>query len=290
MLKLNPEMKDTNKTSRKERIGSFSFNECETLATRTLRSKSIDNTKNRKQDDDESLSINSKQKNSYFLSESDKIGLIISKGKKAAASLWTILHAQNCRKTQSCSHPGCYETKLILLHIKTCNVDNGVKCNHPGCHETKKLLAHYRRCRSSRQRTNKPCLVCTFLSQHAKSYLEKCKACKNSKIVRASSTRKLNEDIGNMPPPAPRIPSRNATPLNCNNTSFIYQNGNVCSKSSLSFFSENGRTKKRTASLDESSSPSSSSSTMENDPTLEIMLTRDFEIGTGKTQRRKLLY
>jgi hypothetical protein len=141
----------------------------------------------------------------------NNIGAIVAKSKKAAASLWTLLHAkvrflqgrrrimascakltlyfvtQNCRLgVNRCSHQGCAEAKLMYLHMKTCSAGPGVSCptQHKGCDDARKLLAHYRRCREIRARqtgqTGQPakvqqhvCLVCTLVARQAKGMLDR---------------------------------------------------------------------------------------------------------------------
>jgi len=115
------------------------------------------------------------------------ISELVGKSKKAAFSLWTLLHAKNCRLgVDRCSHPGCSEAKLMYLHHKTCPARLLEPCptQHKGCQDARKLLAHYRRCRDIRARqsqnptaTNKPqqhvCLVCSLVARHAKFTLDR---------------------------------------------------------------------------------------------------------------------
>jgi len=112
----------------------------------------------------------------------NKVSELVEKSKKAAFSLWTLLHAKNCRLgVDRCSQPGCSEAKLMYLHHKTCPAQLLEPCpsQHKGCQDSRKLLAHYRRCRDIRARqsqnptaTNKPqqhvCLVCSLVARHAK--------------------------------------------------------------------------------------------------------------------------
>mmetsp|Transcript_10400 Transcript_10400/g.10051 ORF Transcript_10400/g.10051 Transcript_10400/m.10051 type:complete len:385 (+) Transcript_10400:224-1378(+) len=115
------------------------------------------------------------------------ISELVGKSKKAAFSLWTLLHAKNCRLgVDRCSHPGCSEAKLMYLHHKTCPALLLEPCptQQKGCQDARKLLAHYRRCRDIRARqsqnpsaTNKPqqhvCLVCSLVARHAKFTLDR---------------------------------------------------------------------------------------------------------------------
>ena len=139
---------------------------------------------------------------------------IVCKAKKAAASLWTILHARSCplssatlcgttkntnERGMCCPHPGCGETKKVLLHIKTCPAAfDELPCplNVQGCQSVRKLLYHYKTCRESRQqihRVRSPpsrprsqsvssdprqtnlCLVCALVARHAQKVLESSK-------------------------------------------------------------------------------------------------------------------
>mmetsp|Transcript_18871 Transcript_18871/g.30996 ORF Transcript_18871/g.30996 Transcript_18871/m.30996 type:complete len:418 (+) Transcript_18871:263-1516(+) len=116
------------------------------------------------------------------------VGDLMAKAKKAAASLWLILHAQNCRQPQgTCSHRGCDDTKLLLVHVKTCPAGPNFPCPSctKGCNETRKLLAHYRRCKDLRlkqvglgRRANgtqpdQSCLVCSLMARYAKNVADR---------------------------------------------------------------------------------------------------------------------
>lgn len=114
------------------------------------------------------------------------ISELVGKSKKAAFSLWTLLHAKNCRLgVDRCSHPGCSEAKLMYLHHKTCSAQSVEACptQHKGCQDARKLLAHYRRCRDIRARQSQSpngksrqhvCLVCSLVARHAKFTLDRC--------------------------------------------------------------------------------------------------------------------
>ncbi|GKY91317.1 hypothetical protein MPSEU_000103900 [Mayamaea pseudoterrestris] len=110
---------------------------------------------------------------------------VIVKAKRAASSLWMLLHSQNCAGI-SCPHTGCYEAKLLQLHIKTCAAGGNFDCpaNHPGCDKARKLLAHYHRCRTTRARQvgqmpsrrdagQQQCLVCSLVARQARTMLER---------------------------------------------------------------------------------------------------------------------
>jgi len=132
------------------------------------------------EEDDEPNTITSPQPQEHAAN----VGDLMAKAKKAAASLWLILHAQNCRQPQgTCSHRGCDDTKLLLVHVKTCPAGPNFPCPSctKGCNETRKLLAHYRRCKDLRlkqvglgRRTNgmqpdQSCLVCSLMARYAKN-------------------------------------------------------------------------------------------------------------------------
>lgn len=115
------------------------------------------------------------------------VGALVAKAKKAAVSLWMILHAQNCRQTDgTCPHRGCPETKLLLTHVKTCPAGPDFRCptRCKGCNETRKLLAHYRRCKDMRMKQvglgrrsglqpDQSCLVCSLMARYAKSVMDR---------------------------------------------------------------------------------------------------------------------
>ncbi|CAJ1914436.1 unnamed protein product [Cylindrotheca closterium] len=110
----------------------------------------------------------------------NNVELVITKAKKAATYLYTLLHAKNCRlSADRCLHPGCAEAKLMYLHLKTCGAE-GISCcstEYKGCVDARKLLLHYRRCRDIRSRkasgqgSSEPhfCLVCSLVARNAKS-------------------------------------------------------------------------------------------------------------------------
>jgi len=117
---------------------------------------------------------------------SSNISELVGKSKKAAFSLWTLLHAKNCRLgVDRCSHPGCSEAKLMYLHHKTCSAVSIEACptQHKGCQDARKLLAHYRRCRDIRARQSQNpgakskkqhvCLICSLVARHAKFTLDR---------------------------------------------------------------------------------------------------------------------
>eukprot|EP00533_Pseudo-nitzschia_delicatissima_P008581 CAMPEP_0116102632 /NCGR_PEP_ID=MMETSP0327-20121206/13454_1 /TAXON_ID=44447 /ORGANISM="Pseudo-nitzschia delicatissima, Strain B596" /LENGTH=348 /DNA_ID=CAMNT_0003594687 /DNA_START=201 /DNA_END=1247 /DNA_ORIENTATION=+ len=137
------------------------------------------------------VSNNSMDSGSSSLASSPKgqsqVSELVAKSKKAASSLWTLLHAKNCRLGgDRCSHSGCPEAKMMYLHHKTCSAKGVEPCptNHKGCQDARKLLAHFRRCRDIRARQSQMlngknrqqhvCLVCSLVARHAKFTLDKC--------------------------------------------------------------------------------------------------------------------
>lgn len=121
---------------------------------------------------------------SQGLPNGGNVGDIIGKAKRAAASLWMVLHAQGCHLSESrCPHSGCTETKKLLLHVKLCAAGPDFACptGYRGCQQCRKLLAHYRRCReirarqvlssrrNVRQQQSHSCLVCCLVARHAKT-------------------------------------------------------------------------------------------------------------------------
>ncbi|KAL7552996.1 hypothetical protein ACHAWF_016240 [Thalassiosira exigua] len=162
------------------------------------------------------------------------VGDLVKKAKKAAASLWMILHAQNCRlPAGTCPHRGCAECRLLLVHVKTCPAGPGFPCPTKGCRETRTLLAHYRRCKDLRAKqvglgrragsTDRSCLVCSLVARYARSAADKtCRGVRNgdaSSVLSSSRDGKFSVERGLphfadplrrtpsmtlMPPPPPR--------------------------------------------------------------------------------------
>lgn len=115
----------------------------------------------------------------------ENVTAVVTKAKRAATFLWTLLHAQVCKScsTNQCHYSGCVEAKRLLLHIKTCPANGEVACpsGHNGCQQSRKLLNHYRKCREERARQrrqarlsqpNNFCLICTLLARHDKTISE----------------------------------------------------------------------------------------------------------------------
>lgn len=137
------------------------------------------------EEDDHSATISPPQPQEQA---TNNVGDLMTKAKKAAASLWLILHAQNCRQPKgTCSHRGCDDTKLLLVHVKSCPAGPNFPCpcSFKGCNETRKLLAHYRRCKDLRlkqvglgRRNNgmqldQSCLVCSLMARYAKTMVDR---------------------------------------------------------------------------------------------------------------------
>jgi hypothetical protein len=165
--------------------------------------------------------------------ENGDVSAVVVKAKKAAQSLWVLIHAQNCRiGTDRCPHKGCVEAKRVLLHLKTCPAgNNGCSCpsNYNGCHQSRKLLAHYQKCRElrakqagmgRRTKSQHVCLVCSLVARHARNVLEGSSRKSNAKKqviasftlaepVPEVSDRRLSTVA--MPPPPPRQPG--STPI-----------------------------------------------------------------------------
>lgn len=138
----------------------------------------------------------------------NSVSELVGKSKKAAFSLWTLLHAKNCRLgADRCPHPGCSEAKMMYLHHKTCSAKGVGPCptKHKGCQDARKLLAHYRRCReirakqsqmtNSKNRQQHVCLVCSLVARHAKFTLDRCvTASKNGKSSHYIPSLNLSND------------------------------------------------------------------------------------------------
>mmetsp|Transcript_31929 Transcript_31929/g.95614 ORF Transcript_31929/g.95614 Transcript_31929/m.95614 type:complete len:477 (-) Transcript_31929:108-1538(-) len=174
------------------------------------------------------------------------VGVVVLKAKRAAKSLWMIIHAQNCRLSgKCCPHRGCEDTKRLLLHVKSCPAGPGFNCpeGFNGCLQAKKLLSHYRRCRDIRARQARQppakrllrqqqhsCLVCSLMARHARTVLDASgKAIPSSICISSNKETKRAEhpiphkyrdqcsssgdeqhssspSIQAMPPPPPRLP------------------------------------------------------------------------------------
>lgn len=144
------------------------------------------------------------------------VGTVVFKAKRAAASLWMILHAQACRLGGSgCPHRGCSGTKKLLLHVKTCAAGSDFECpqGYQECQQARKLLLHYRRCREARARQvgqlsggrslrqqQHACLVCSLVARHARTVLQGGKAPDAPMVVRKKSTPGMSSSGISMKP------------------------------------------------------------------------------------------
>lgn len=130
---------------------------------------------------------------------------VVVKAKRAASTIWTLLHAQNCVLGDRCPHTGCHEAKLLHLHIKTCAAGVGFECptGYHGCDQARKLLAHYRRCRAIRAKQvgqapgrrdlsrQHVCLVCSLVARQARSTLER-SSTSSARSSTVSTTKKVS--------------------------------------------------------------------------------------------------
>lgn len=131
----------------------------------------VDTTKSGSCVDAANIKMEEQQPQSREGSPSLPIRDLVIKAKKAASSLWTILHAQSCtlpnssdsrslpgstaNSKQVCNHSGCAVTKRLLIHIKGCTAAfDELPCpsNVQGCQTVRKLLNHYRTCRDNNSR------------------------------------------------------------------------------------------------------------------------------------------
>jgi len=153
---------------------------------------------------------------------SSNVNELVSKAKKAASSLWLILHSQNCQ-ISNCHHRGCSETKTLLVHVHSCHTTN---CLIKGCNETKKLLGHYTKCKSLRDiNENHSCLVCSLMARYAKSMLEReggedvqCKLVVNSNgggEEQQAAQHNRQSSMTLMPPPPPRLATQQTPIKSC---------------------------------------------------------------------------
>eukprot|EP00816_Leptocylindrus_hargravesii_P013457 CAMPEP_0196825910 /NCGR_PEP_ID=MMETSP1362-20130617/93331_1 /TAXON_ID=163516 /ORGANISM="Leptocylindrus danicus, Strain CCMP1856" /LENGTH=159 /DNA_ID=CAMNT_0042206419 /DNA_START=456 /DNA_END=935 /DNA_ORIENTATION=+ len=132
------------------------------------------------------------QCNEQSPNQNEDVRAVVTKAKRAAASLWMVLHAKSCRRNQ-CIYQGCKDTKLVLLHVKCCRMERGQPCNLPGCTQAHNLLDHYHKCQEIRlaaaqQKSGQTCqsaagkadasaappscLVCSIRARHVRSVLE----------------------------------------------------------------------------------------------------------------------
>lgn len=136
--------------------------------------------------------------------QSEGVVTVVEKTRKAAISLWTILHAQACRsKGNECPHKGCIDAKRLWHHMKSCNSGPNSACPHGynGCQQARKLLSHIRKCRELRDRQRRQirlrqqqvqgpqfCLLCTLLTRHDKNVTELIKRSRQNSFSSTQST------------------------------------------------------------------------------------------------------
>jgi len=107
-------------------------------------------------------------------SDDKNVDVVVTKYKRAAAFLWTVIHAQGCQlPVPECHVQGCSDTKRLLVHIQSCTASAGHACpiSYGGCQQARKLIGHYKDCRKTqlaqRKRVKKSqCLLCTLLGRH----------------------------------------------------------------------------------------------------------------------------
>ena len=138
--------------------------------------------------------------------QQENVNELVSKAKKAASSLWTILHSQKCQ-ISNCHHRGCSDIKLLLAHVHSCHTTN---CSIKGCNEIKKLLGHYDKCTALRDlNENHSCLVCSLMARYAKSMAEKDEVCGLASSSGSSGEEQQGHERRSsmtlMPPPPPRL-------------------------------------------------------------------------------------
>jgi len=149
---------------------------------------------------DDDLQKNPSTKNANNDENTEDVDAVVTKAKRAATFLWTLLHSQVCPiGSGKCRHQGCTESKRLLLHIKTCPATSEFPCptSHSGCQQARRLLCHYRKCKDMRmkqrrqkQQTNNLCLICTLLSRHDKSISNSLSICSR---VPTSTPKKRSE-------------------------------------------------------------------------------------------------
>ena len=151
---------------------------------------------------------------------------------------------QHCRQSQ-CIYQGCRETKLILLHLKTCQArKNNSDCPLPECRQARNLLNHYRQCREVRldyarrcqmvrkdvgstsstsksderlqycQPVEPPpsCLICSMVARHVRNILEHGPRSAPVPLIERKLIPKRTDSRLFMPPPPPRRPRSTSAP------------------------------------------------------------------------------
>jgi len=230
------------------------------------------------------------------------VDAVITKYKRAASFLWTILHAQACRKREDqCPIQKCSETKRLLAHMQSCKAagssDRPCPTGYEGCHQARKLLDHWRQCRQVRSKqqhrvngvmTNSNvsrhrqshCLLCTLLSRHKPVLSVNMNSQQNRIIINNNDnnnklfrpinlSRSLNTQ--SMPPPPPR-------PATATGSSVSWNDENICIRNKSQFPTRRRsntqtilRRRSRAVSFDERKTCISSGNSR-NDPTIELQL------------------
>lgn len=250
--------------------------------------------------------------------DDNNVDIVVAKYKRAAAFLWTVLHAQGCRLSPlKCHIQGCSDTKRLLVHILSCTAYPGHTCpvGYDGCHQARRLIGHYRECRkiqhAQRSKEQKSqCLLCTLLGRHKPMRIARDKICQvtpetergvNSIVDPSDSaaapvspltlTRSLSE-IMPPPPPRPRTGTLGCIHFpRCTRMAIcpLTLSGNDEHKYCESINSSTCRT--RSGSLDDSK-VSAKSSSINIDPTVELNLAhpprRDQEVRSYGTHESDL--
>jgi hypothetical protein len=87
----------------------------------------------------------------------------ISKAKEAAKYISLIYHSQTC--FGKCSDPLCSRTYRLVSHCIGCQ--DGDTCTHPGCRQTKLLMNHVQDCKRKAVRgLDAGCLICSQLDRN----------------------------------------------------------------------------------------------------------------------------
>jgi len=239
-------------------------------------------------------------------SDDKNVDVVVTKYKRAAAFLWTVLHAQGCElPADECYVQGCSDAKRLLVHIQSCTACAGHTCpiSYVGCHQARKLIGHYRECRkkqhAQRKRGSKSqCLLCTLLGRHKPIKTRRDGICQasferaESNIIGKEGVRTVVEPRGCtvvpvsplaltrtpsaqiMPPPPPRPRTASLGSFKLSQNSPMSMCSLTLSESVEKNFCENINSaicRARSGSLD-NRSVDTKSSTFEIDPTVEAHL------------------
>ena len=220
---------------------------------------------------------------------------VVAKAKRAAATLWMLLHAQTCLASETeCPHRGCHETKSLLLHMKTCTPGIDMSCpeGYHGCKDARKLLAHYTKCSRQRkqyrirQQQQHYCLICALIPRHDRLVRERSESLG---VTPPWSPSTSNSEIS-MPPPPPRPRTSSVDSLSTLHSSLSSQSRRVLPHPNVykpkyrkvSTFNVNARP--RAESLDERNRFRFSANDLNLDPTIEISLTTTKSQGSEDVQ------